>query len=981
MASSTLAFLNPSLRRDTSRLTALALACGLCLALLFVPSPAAEAQYADSFGKNKVQYRDFEWLIYHSPHFDVYYYVEEEEQLEKVVSFAESAYDELSRELDFQIQEPVPLIFYATHSAFEQNNIILNFIPEGVGAFASPVRNRMVLPVDLPDPELLALIKHELTHIFQYEMLFSGSLARGLAVNPPLWLMEGMASYFADDETTPDRMYLRDAVVNDLIPSIATTGVNGFFAYRFGHAAFDYMEERWGKDGLLDFLYEFRNTIGGRADRAIERAFKLDAEDFDRDFRRWLRAKYLPELVETGEPSDFGRRFRVGQGLRGQAISPVASPSGDLVAAIGVYQGDLDILLFDGESRRLIRNLTEGYATEYQYISSQFLTNGRQFGRDLAFSPDGNYLAAFVKRERSRSVILVNVVKGGVERIIDLWDVEQPLNPTWSADGRTLAFSANRDGKFDIFQLNLETLEVSNVTDDELYNGSPTYSPDGRTLVYSKVVGDFVKLFQVNVDDPSKRFQLTFGESNEYDAVYSPTGDRIYFTSDSNGVDNIYGLDLATGERIQYTDVVTGTFMPAVLPQPNDRERIVYSGYWKGNFDLYLLDTDAPISEPVQTEFSTAAEPVVIAELPAFEPDIQVAIDDANKEEYGDFSFFLENADGFIGVDDDQTVLGRVILTFSDYLGDKRLIGIFDSQNSLANFDVRYLDLQDRLQWQVRLFDVRSFFVFFDNRNDDVDRLEEQYQLTGVQGSVIYPFSFNQRAEAGVGYFYRKFTRPVFGPNFSGDPRDLDFIEFEDDFPLLFASLVGDNAVYAATGPISGSRWRVDASYSPDLDDSGTLYTILSVDGRRYIPVTRRSSLALRLYGSISDGNNPAIFGIGGLDTIRGFDFRELTGDRVAFANVEYRFPLVDFLATPVVSFQGIQGRFFFDIGAAWFDENDFDFYDSDESQLRDGVASYGFGVTANFLGLPFNWDFSKQWNFDESTEGFRTDFYIGSRF
>ena len=76
---------------------------------------------------------------------------EEADLLQKVVSYAESAYDQLSQEFNYQIEEPTPLIFYETHSDFEQNNIILNFIPEGIGAFASPVRNRMVLPVDLPD--------------------------------------------------------------------------------------------------------------------------------------------------------------------------------------------------------------------------------------------------------------------------------------------------------------------------------------------------------------------------------------------------------------------------------------------------------------------------------------------------------------------------------------------------------------------------------------------------------------------------------------------------------------------------------------------------------------------------------------------------------------------------------------------------------------------------------------------------------------
>ena len=133
---------------------------------------------------------------------------------------AESAYDELSRRLNYQIPKRIPIIYYATHAEFEQNNVDLNFIPEGVGAFAEPARNRMVLPIDLPDEKLQALIQHELTHIFQYEILFGGRLSRALTANPPTWFMEGMASYFGNDEDDKDRMYLRDAVNSDLIPPI-----------------------------------------------------------------------------------------------------------------------------------------------------------------------------------------------------------------------------------------------------------------------------------------------------------------------------------------------------------------------------------------------------------------------------------------------------------------------------------------------------------------------------------------------------------------------------------------------------------------------------------------------------------------------------------------------------------------------------------------------------------------------------------------
>src|SRR6185436_15984869 len=230
-----------------------------------------------NFGKNKVQYKKFVWKVYHSPHFNVHYYVAEADSLQKVVSFAESAYDNLSRAFNFQIKDPVPLIFYATHTQFEQNNVILNFIPEGVGAFASPIHFRMVLPIDLPDEDLMKLILHELTHIFQYHMLFQGSLAKAVATGPPTWFIEGMASYMAKDESARDKMFLRDAVVNDQIPSIKRD-FGGFFAYRYGHALFDFVEERWGKEGFLDFLYEIRNTIGSRVDRAVQRAFKMDPE-------------------------------------------------------------------------------------------------------------------------------------------------------------------------------------------------------------------------------------------------------------------------------------------------------------------------------------------------------------------------------------------------------------------------------------------------------------------------------------------------------------------------------------------------------------------------------------------------------------------------------------------------------------------------------------------------------------------------------
>lgn len=935
--------------------------------------------YGEGFGKNKIQYRDFTWRIYHSPHFNVYYYPGEEAQLQKVVSFAESAYDRLSRDFNFQIKDPVPLIYYATHSAFEQNNIILNFIPEGVGAFASPARFRMVLPIDMPDPELMELILHELTHIFQYHMLFQGSLAKAVATTPPAWFMEGMASYMAKDESSRDKMFLTDAVVNDSLPSIRQD-FGGFFAYRYGHALFDFIEERWGRDGFLDFIYEIRNTIGSRVDRAVERTFKLEPEEFDLEFRRWLRRKYLPELVETGEPSDFGRLFRIEDEAQAWETSPAASPSGDLVAAISSFRNETDVVLFDAEKRTFLRNLTRGYTNEFQYLVAQEQALGRELGRDLAFSPDGNYIAVFAKRERGRSLVLLDVLNGGIHRIYDINEIEQQLSPAWSPDGRKIAFSGFKDGQFDIFLLDVESGTFTNFTKDATYDGAPTFSPDGRSVVLVSVVGEgYGKLFRIPVDQPGRRYQITTGNSNDNDPVYSPDGKRLYFTSDRDGRENIFSLDLASGELRQYTDVVTGAFMPTVLREGDGEERLVFTGYWKGVMDLYVTDVDKTVRDPETLQIAT--EPAQEDKLLQFEPDIQVTLDPANQEGYGGLKYFLEGADSYLGVDDDQNYIGRILLTFSDYLGDRRILVDMSSVESFANFNVLYADLSDRLQWQVRLFDDRSFFVLSDEVTGRSQRLRTAFQLTGAIGSIIYPFTFYTRAELGTGYVYRKYLdlEPVF--NEETGEISARLVDIQDDFPLLQGALVGDSARFAPWGAVSGRRWRLDAIYAPDLDESGTLFNTVDIDVRQYIPVTQRSNIALRGFAGVSDGNRTNPFFFGGMDTVRGTRFRDLAGDRAFFANVEYRFPLIDVIATPVLLFQGVRGVLFFDIGGAWYDKiQDFELYDEDEGRLQDAVAAYGWGVTLRFLGMDLNWDFARLWDFKEQGD-FRTSFWIGTRF
>jgi Tol biopolymer transport system component len=978
------------------------------IALLVVAVSFFMAAPALPFGQNKIVYDRFNWSIYHSTHFDVYFYDEEKPSLQKVVNNAESAYDELSRRFNYQISKKIPLIYYATHSAFEQTNVDLNFIPEGVGAFAEPTRNRMVIPIDTTDEKLLQLIQHELTHVFEYEILFQGKLGRTITANPPTWMMEGLASFMAQDEDSKDRMVLRDAVVTDRIPPI-TRNPQGYFAYRFGHAVFTYIQQKYGWDGIRDFVYEYRNTLGNNVDKTLKRAFDVTPDEFDTRFRTWLRKQYLPALVSKGEPQEYGDPFKINPEIQSQEVSPVPSPSGDLLAAITTYKEDVDVVLFNVPERKLLRNLSSGFTSKYEYLISQSLTVGPVLGRDLAFSPNGDQIATFVKKERGRNLLLINALSGKIEHSVPL-DVEQELNPAYSPDGKFIAFAGFRANQPDIFMYEIATGNVSNVTSDRFFDGAPTFSPDGKWLIYSSVVNGYAKLFRLNVAKPSERYQLTTGEWNDIDAYFSPDGKRIFFASDrqtgrnieqasaileraennatrandtppvdpSNFASyNIYSLNLDNGDMLQYTDVVGGCFTPVVFTSTGGRERMVFSSYYKQRWQLFSTLTDKPLHAAEKTTLASA--PLDAASRPTFQPPVEVALDEEKIERASSAKLFVDDVQVNAGISSDQLLISRSVIYMSDMLGNRRFVAALDSVSSFSNFDFLYLDMQHRTNWGFRLFDNRSFYTSQNQEQIDInDRIRQTYRETGAMALISYPFNRYQRVDVGVGYETRDISYP-FVQVTDDDQLQLNFLERRDNFPFVNTSFSGDTAQFRSFGPIAGHRYEFNIGYAPDVRRGGTLTNDYSIDARQYIPLSARTLIAARVFLGYSRGTLPNFYYFGGLNTVRGYDFRSIIGNRAGFANLEFRFPLIDALVTPLVVFQQIRGLLFVDVGGAQLTGQPYRF--AQGGRLKDGVAAVGYGIAFDFLGLELHWDFAKRTNLRSTDGKFRASFWIGQTF
>ncbi len=113
----------------------------LLLLLLSVPGSLA-AQY---FGRNKVQYTNFDFKVIQTEHFDVYYYDRERVAALDAARMAERGYARLSKVLNHEFKERKPIILYASGSDFQQTNAT-EVGSEATGGVTDFARNRAVMP-------------------------------------------------------------------------------------------------------------------------------------------------------------------------------------------------------------------------------------------------------------------------------------------------------------------------------------------------------------------------------------------------------------------------------------------------------------------------------------------------------------------------------------------------------------------------------------------------------------------------------------------------------------------------------------------------------------------------------------------------------------------------------------------------------------------------------------------------------------------
>jgi hypothetical protein len=977
---------------------------GFLAALLLLLAPPAQAQFIPYFGKNKVKYDNFAWRVYKSPHFEVYYYPEFEQHLARLVSYAESSYQKVSADLKHEISFPIPLILYKTHSEFEQTNLT-DYVPEGALAFTEPVRDRMVVPIDEPPDLLQGLITHELTHVFEFDLIPRNLIRRGI----PLWVDEGLADYERGLWDPLDLMTVRDAAVADQVPKLSRFeeygGFNVRVVYNLGHAAFEFIEARYGKEGIRQFLYTLRkNIVGGGLEDIYQQAFRIKPEDFDEAFEKWLKERFKP-FRDKQRPSDYGHDLSPDSERTRytQVIAFAPAPSGELVAALTANRsdGELDLVLLSAKDRGVIQNLTSGFTGQYEEITVNFTAN--QIGRSLSFDPGGDTVAFFARTGKKRSLVLVSVLSGKIRKKIPI-ELDEAAAPCLLPNGRQALFAALKEGVSDIYLLDLESGEAKNLTKDAFADSDPQVSPDGSLVVYSRRVSGHDKLYTFPLGDPSRKTQLSFGVHDDVTPTFSSDGNLVYYSSNADDdIYNLRSLDLRTGVVRQFTDALGGAMAPAPLRVKNS-DRLGFISYFKGDYRLQTIETLDPIKE-VDEDVKLGR-----AEILDFQPDLQVQVVPENKRRKKVFEkLFLEGRPPInVGVTSGGDFFGGSQVALTDVLGDQNFLLTAISIREFRSYEGTYVNLAKRLHYGISGFDTTRFFFTspygFQQGFSRQGAFATQ-RLTGANAIAQYPLDRFRRLDfsAGIIKLKERFENPAVEQLAReraaalGVPFQLN----QGTLAPLAVNLIQETTRFREFGPLAGSTFSLGYEIAPSIGGSLSRRT-LDVDLRKYLRVGSTSLvLATRFRGFKSTGSNPGIFYFGGNMELRGFPYYSFSGNQGFFANAELRLPLIDLMKTPIGILGPVRGTIYAGIGEAHYKDEPFTFGTSKDGtslinctdartcipepvsgyHLVDGRASYGMGLEFFFLGYPLHFDWSKLTDLKVSSSARRFDFWVGFDF
>ncbi|MBC7451638.1 MAG: PD40 domain-containing protein [Cytophagales bacterium] len=918
----------------------------------------------DQFGKNRIQYKKFNWKYISTDNFDIYYYFEGESLSPIAATHAEAVFKKLERSLGYSNMNKTKIVLYNSLADLQQSNIGLQ-----QGTFVGGATNLVKATVEVAFTGDLTQFREDLTYGIGQSwinvILFGGSFKEVLQssyfLSLPEWYIRGAARYVSEGWSREMDNYMRDLAVNDKIKN--PSSYSGQEAEWIGQSLWHYISVKYGADmftNILQITRIYRSDKG-----AIEGATGVYYQEFIESWKAYYKTKALEmheaNLVDTSFTAINGKNGK-GRDL----TTAVLSKDGKYMAYSSNYKGKYSVYIKDLETGKRKELYSGGFK----------LTDQIPILRNPLLAWQNETTLAFILYRRGKIIYKTIDIKTGKKYDREIEVFHQINSFSFSQDGKYIAFSADEKGQTDIWLYDIESARYLKVTNDEYDDHSPRFGPGNNVIFSSNRTDDTLTItrfesapnYSLFIYKPGSKIlkripaqQCNYTQPSFYDA------NTILYLNDNNGVLNLYKQDLISGNAMALTnsmtdiaeyDINTGKKYLSFIARSNGKEHVyidtlfslnnTFSTLTSTSQAIYakkkLLPPEKPKTSNNLIVIQKKSEDDIDLDKVYFESDSTLK---APVKAGKPASVFIKlpprrNIVPYYGPYDYKNLFStdKVATTFqvdplrgfglliesnmTDMMANHRFnMGLFGMSNLKSNsVFAEYTYLKNRIDLGARFDRV----VYFANNGS----VTQKYVVNKFAVSASYPLSVYSRITVSPFVLTNRFS----------DLTDYAaIITYPDGFKTFAGTkfeLVYDNTTTFGMNMIEGTRAKIVLDCYKGMNLESQNFNRLNIDVRHYQKVHRGIVLALRgAYGRFF-GQSPKSFVYGGMDNwlfnstgtggtsnplalnlgqdnsdimfvkyvtnVRGFKYNEQSGQNYFLFNAEFRVPVIKFLYSGSVS-------------------------------------------------------------------------------
>lgn len=521
----------------------------ILITLLLVPGIKSAGQFYNglqmTFGKNRVQYKNFYWDYFRFEDVDCYYNEFGRDVAEFACKVAEEKLNEIEDYFDYSLDKRLILIVYNKKNDFRQSNIGLISSEDdyNVGGYSRVIKNKVMLWFNGDHEEFSKLISSAIAEVVVYEMIYNADLHDRVTSNSeiqiPDWYIKGLVNYVAYDwdEETDNRV--RDGFESGRYKNLDDLEYED--AVYAGQSFWKYIGTTYGDAIIPNIIY--LSKIYKNIEDGFLYGLGKSIKDTYRDWRNYYADYYAARPGEKYTKPKEIKHSKIQQSF----TSVKVSPDGRYIAYVSNDWGRRKLHIYDtqtGHNRTIFR-------AEPKY--EQSVDDSYPV---MTWHPGGNILT-FVNEEKGEIHLYFYRTdqKETEERTLPFF--EKVLSLSYSPDGTRLLFSAVSNGMTDIYVHTIISGTNEQITNDVADDLDPSFiKGKGETIIFSS---NRLTDSLTNKADPQEQTGLTYNlftcdlsaqkrtltrlreeEFVNYRQPIGASGTSAGFLGDKNGIQNYF---------------------------------------------------------------------------------------------------------------------------------------------------------------------------------------------------------------------------------------------------------------------------------------------------------------------------------------------------------------------------------------------------------------------------------------------------------